>query len=288
MIQSMTAFARVQKQSDWGSVSWEVRTVNHRYLEVSFRMPEMLRELESELRKLAAASLGRGKVECHLSFNASKEMKSQANINHSLLQAILDGYQQVASATEQRGHPRPMELLRWPGILNVEEQWDDEIKAVIIDAFNLCLQDLVSTRENEGLALKTLLEQRINAIKDELLQLRPLLTDLVAKQRQKIIERFNQLQLEVDNQRLEQEVVLLAQKADVNEEVDRLDTHLTEVSRLLSGTKVMGRRLDFLMQELNREANTLASKANEPGVSSIAVNIKVLIEQMREQIQNIE
>jgi len=288
MVQSMTAFARCQQEGEWGSVNWELRSVNHRYLELAFRLPESLRELESELRSVVKAKLGRGKLECCLHYQASQSSQSKAIINQSLLQAVMDGYHQVAVATEQRGHPRPMELLRWPGMLSVEEQWDESMKQAIIDSFKVAIDDLVRVRQEEGQALASLLKQRLEAIDESLTQLRPLLTGLVDSLRKKIVDRVSQLQVDVDNQRLEQEVAMLAQKADVNEEVDRLDTHLSEVAKLISSDKVVGRRLDFLMQELNREANTLASKANEPTVSSIAVNIKVLIEQMREQIQNIE
>ena len=289
MIRSMTAFARQSEEFSWGALAWEIRSVNHRYLEPSFKLPEQMRVLENALREALRNSLNRGKVECALRLqllnNAGAE---QLNINQLRLQQVIQACEQIQSQLEQATAINPLELLQCPGVIEESSVDTDAIGKQILAAFHQTLNQLQEAREREGTVLKQFIEQRLDSIDVITAKVRSHMPDILQAQRNKLTTRLAELKTELDQDRLEQEMVILAQKADVDEELDRLQTHTQEVRRILGKGSPCGRRLDFLMQELNREANTLSSKSIVSDTTQSAVELKVLIEQMREQIQNIE
>ncbi|MDG1772951.1 MAG: YicC family protein [Oceanicoccus sp.] len=289
MIRSMTAFARQASQHDWGSLIWEIRSVNHRYLEPSFKLPESMRRLENDLRERLRKTLSRGKVECSLrvQFQAGGG-SSQLSINTELLTQLISAGESVQQQLNEPSALNPLQLLQWPGIMSEPETDSDLMCEQALALFQVTLEQLVESREREGAALKLFIEQRLDTIGDITAAVKQQLPKILQAQRQKLQERLQELKTELNEDRLEQEMVILAQKADVDEELDRLDAHLIEVRRVLNKGGACGRRLDFLMQELNREANTLSSKSIVTDTTQAAVELKVLIEQMREQIQNIE
>lgn len=287
-MQSMTAFARKQASGEWGSAIWELRTVNHRYLDIYFKIPDNFRELELSWREILAKSLSRGKIECFLRFQMTAKTDSHVIINTPLVKALLQGSNEIAQITGQATQLRPYDILRWPGVVEIPEVDLNEVHAVITHLLNDAVTSIVEIRKREGKGLKTIIEQRLQAILQQIKKARSFQNQVVVNNKAKLIKRFEELKLHLDGNRLEQELVLLVQKVDIAEELDRLDTHVKEVFRLLQQHEVIGRRLDFLMQELNREANTLGAKSVEPEITSVAVELKVLIEQIREQVQNIE
>ncbi|WP_252273694.1 YicC/YloC family endoribonuclease [Pseudomonas subflava] len=287
MVHSMTAFARVESASAHGTLSWELRSVNHRYLEPHLRLPDAFRDLEGAVREALRQGLSRGKVECTLRFAEEGAGKS-LQVDDERARQLIAAAEQVAALIRQPAPLNPLEVLGWPGVLVADAADPQALNAAALGLFEQALGELKSGRAREGAELAKLLGERLDGILDEVAALRVLVPEMLANQRQKIEARFAEMKAELDPQRLEQELVLLAQKSDVAEELDRLATHVTEVRRVLKAGGAAGRRLDFLMQELNREANTLGSKAFDPRSTQAAVNLKVLIEQMREQVQNIE
>ncbi len=288
MIKSMTAFARQAAQGEWGTAIWELRSVNHRYLDQSWRLPEALRPMEFECRPLVKKYLQRGKLEVSLQFQTGIAIDVDAKINQPLIQALIAGGQQVAALTGQASELRTNELMRWPGVVDIASDPIASCKDELTASFEAALQKMVSMRETEGKALADLICERLHGIEQHVAELKRETPKLLQVQRDKMLERFAKLEIEANPERLEQELVIWAQKIDVAEELDRLQTHLVAVSDCLKKSEPMGRRLDFLMQELNREANTLASKATQADITHTSVELKVLIEQMREQVQNIE
>ncbi|MFP5420151.1 MAG: YicC/YloC family endoribonuclease [Gammaproteobacteria bacterium] len=287
MIHSMTAFARAEQASANGTLSWELRSVNHRYLEPHLRLPESFRDLEGAVREALRNGLSRGKVECTLRFsddNAGKALQVDLERAAQLIAAA----ESVAGLIKQPAALNPLEVLGWPGVLVADAADPQALNQSALSLFTEALNELKNGREREGSELAKLLNERLNSILEQVVALRELVPQMLAGQRQKILDRCAEMQAELDPQRLEQELVILAQKSDVAEELDRLSTHVSEVRRVLKTGGQAGRRLDFLMQELNREANTLGSKAFDTRSTQAAVNLKVLIEQMREQVQNIE
>lgn len=287
MPSSMTAFARQTIECPWGTAAWEIRSVNHRYLETSFRMPETVRDIEMALRELARKHLQRGKVDCILQLNIAQESGDVA-VNEPLARQYITASEQLAERMNNPAPISPLDILRWPGVLKEPEIDREELKKTLLDLFTQSLEQLAEGRRREGEKLGQLIEQRLDAIAVEVTAVRGNLPLLLAAQRQKILDRLEEVCAKLDHERLEQELVLMAQKADVDEELDRLETHLAEIRRVLKRNEPIGRRMDFLMQELNREANTLSSKSIASDTTNSAVELKVLIEQMREQIQNIE
>ncbi|MFW4740865.1 YicC/YloC family endoribonuclease [Pseudomonas aeruginosa] len=283
MVHSMTAFARVEQAGTHGTLSWELRSVNHRYLEPHLRLPDAFRDLEGAVREALRQGLSRGKVECTLRFAEETAGKSL-----QVDQERAPAAEGVAALIRQPAPLDPLAVLAWPGVLVADSADPQALNAAALEAFGQALEQLKAGRSREGQELAKLLNDRLDAMLVEVGNLRELVPTMLANQRQKILDRFAELKAELDPQRLEQELVLLAQKSDVAEELDRLATHVGEVRRVLKAGGAAGRRLDFLMQELNREANTLGSKAFDPRSTQAAVNLKVLIEQMREQVQNIE
>jgi uncharacterized protein (TIGR00255 family) len=287
MVHSMTAFARAERAGSQGTLSWEVRSVNHRYLEPHLRLPESFRDLEGAVREALRQGLSRGKVECTLRFTEETAGKP-LQVDRERASQLVAAAEIVASLIKQPAALNPLEVLAWPGVLVADAADPQALNNDAMALFNEALEELKAGRAREGADLSKLLDERLEAIKIEVATLRTLVPQMLAAQRQKVLDRFIDMKAELDPQRLEQEMVLLAQKSDVAEELDRLSTHVTEVRRVLKTGGQAGRRLDFLMQELNREANTLGSKAFDPRSTQAAVNLKVLIEQMREQVQNIE
>ena len=287
MVHSMTAFARTERAGTHGTLSWELRSVNHRYLEPHLRLPEAFRDLEGAVREALRQGLSRGKVECTLRF-AEENAGKQLQVDSERARQVIAAAEQVAALIRQPAPLNPLEVLAWPGVLVADSADPQALNAAALKLFDQALSELKAGRAREGAELAKLLNERLDSILEEVAALRELVPQMLAGQRQKIETRFAEMQAELDPQRLEQELVLLAQKSDVAEELDRLSTHVSEVRRVLKAGGAAGRRLDFLMQELNREANTLGSKAFDPRSTQAAVNLKVLIEQMREQVQNIE
>ena len=282
MIRSMTAFSR----HEHGAAVWEIRSVNHRYLDVSFRMPEKLRHLETDLKSQFKDKVQRGKIECSLKVNTG-ELKTRVSINQDLVQDLDQAMSQVAAITGMEDRGDILSLLRWPDVLTIEES-GDELITEAQQSFTLAVDQLVEMREREGKELASLLDSRLVDIETTVEKLREETPAIIAHQHEKLLKRLDDIDVEVEQGRVEQELVILAQKLDVAEELDRLVTHVLEVRRNLEADEPVGRRLDFLMQELNREANTLSSKAAAASTTMQAVDLKVSIEQMREQIQNIE
>ncbi|MDX2422953.1 MAG: YicC/YloC family endoribonuclease [Amphritea sp.] len=287
MTRSMTAFARQEAQHEWGSLIWEVRSVNHRYLEPHLRLPESLRDIEGPLREALRKKLSRGKIECTLRFVA--EAQSQTlTVNETFARELLDAAQQMENLLQVSKPIDTMDLLRWPGVLQDTSLDMDAVKKAALSLFHTALDELIESRAREGVELAALIDQRLDTITEIVVDVRSKLPGILQAQRDNLKARLEEFKADLDQNRVEQEMVILAQKADVDEEMDRLNTHVQEVKRVLKSKGPIGRRLDFLMQELNREANTLSSKSIVTDTTQSAVELKVLIEQMREQIQNIE
>ena len=288
MIRSMTAFARQQQAFAWGTAIWELRSVNHRYLEPSFKLPDNMKSLEPTLRDKLRKQLSRGKVESLLRLQLNSGSSSTISVDQALLAQLIAAGEAVQAGLKQPAAINPLEVLQWPGILTEQGQDNETMQEQTVALYQQVLELLIETRQREGGELKAIIEQRLAAIDIITNAVRKQMPLILDAQKQKIQERLAELKTELDPERVEQEIVLIAQKADVDEELDRLQTHVNEVRRVLDKGGACGRRLDFLMQELNREANTLSSKAIVSDSTQAAVELKVLIEQMREQIQNIE
>ncbi len=288
MIHSMTAFARQETKQSWGNATWELKAVNHRYLDTSFRMPESFRDTELSLREFIRKQLHRGKVECTLRMQLSDDELATISLNDALLEQLVAMTQTVGSKLEGPGKINPMNLLTWPGVIEQAQQDDEEMKQAIKELFAETITSLIKCRQREGDALKQAIEDRLIAIKEQVNIVEKMVPTIIESQRQKVVDRIAEITQEVDQNRLEQELVYFTQKMDVAEEMDRLVTHINEMQRVLNKGGPVGRRLDFLLQEMNREANTLGSKSQHSDTAHASVEIKVLIEQIREQVQNIE
>lgn len=289
MVHSMTAYARAQQELDAGLVlTWELKSVNHRFLESQFRMPEQLRGLEHGLRELLRRHLKRGKVDCTLRADAAGSGQ-RLQLNRPLLLQILATLEQVRRDAPEVGAPSAMDILRWPGMLGGELELDvDTLSEPVTDLFESVLAELLAHRSREGEALKATVEDRLDAIDALVDAIRRHTTSTAHQVRQRLRQRLAELEASVDPERLEQEVALLAGRGDVAEELDRLRIHVEEARAALRAPGPHGRRLDFLTQELNREANTVGAKSVLAETSQRAVDLKVVIEQIREQVQNLE
>jgi len=285
---SMTAFSRQQSEQDWGSLTWELRSVNHRYLEASVRLPELFSGLENSVRGALRKQLSRGKVECQLRYKAGESFQTELHLNLPLIQKLIRDNTEVEAIAIASTNLVSMEILRWPGVIQDQEFDIKAIEKQALELFNAALDDLIASRRREGEELKGFIQHRLVSIRAIVASVKTAMPEILAAQRQNLADKLAELKAELEPARLEQEITLLAQKADVDEELDRLNSHLNEVERVISSSGQKGRRLDFLMQELNREANTLSSKSIVAETTLNAVELKVLIEQMREQIQNIE
>jgi len=288
MIRSMTAFCRQDLKEPWGDLTCEIKSVNHRYLEPSFRLVENLRQLEPTLRESLRKQLARGKIEVSIRFQTTDQGGNKLVVNTDLINQLVAASQQIQSSIGSDNQIDSGELLRWPGVLIAEETDQDLITTAALSLFEHTLKGFIEAREREGSALKDIVEQRINDIEKQTQLIQQKLPDIIQRQKEKLLNRLSELKSQLDNDRVEQEILFMAQKIDVDEELDRLKTHVDEVSRVLNKGGPAGRRLDFLMQELNREANTLGSKSIDAQTTQASVELKVCIEQMREQIQNME
>ena len=288
MIRSMTAFSRKELNAQWGTLSWELRSVNHRYLEIHPRLPDTLRDLENPVRESLRKSLSRGKVECSLKLKAENITPTSLEINENFVKQLLEAANRLTHMTGDTSGLSVTDLLGWPGVITSPEADQSEIQQAALGLLKEALQDFVAGREREGQVLNDIISDRLDKIDEQVVIVRQHLPEIVQAQKEKLQARLEEISANVDQDRLEQEIVYLAQKSDVDEELDRLETHVKEVRRTLKQGGAVGRRLDFLMQELNREANTLGSKSINTLTTQAAVELKVLIEQMREQIQNIE
>jgi len=284
----MTAFARREQPTPQGDLTWEIRSVNHRYLELSLRLDDCFRPLEMQIRKLFSDKLARGKVDATLRYKVPEQQQSTINIDQDLAQSVLEQCSELAKLSKQVAPVNMLEVLKWPGVLKADTPDQAALNNSVITALNHAIDELITTRETEGLALQKMIEQRCDEVNKITQQTHQLMPEILSQQRQRLADKVADLAVNLDPERLEQEMVLLAQKSDVAEELDRLQNHIDEVQNVLQRTEPIGRRLDFLMQELNREANTLASKSINTETTQNSVDLKVLIEQMREQIQNIE
>lgn len=288
MVLSMTAFARKQRSTAQTVLVWEIRSVNHRYLETSFRFPEALRGLEPLVRDAIRKKLARGKIDCQLRIEAEDSQDKALQIDEDMVIRLNNVSGEVLHLTGGGNALSVMEILKWPGVLRESASLPENLEDQAMSLFQETLDDLIATRRREGEELFGFITKRIASVREILKSVRKLMPEILARQQQALRDRLETLKIELDPARLEQEIVLFAQKCDIDEELDRLETHLNEVERVLALREPSGRRLDFLMQELNREANTLSSKSIVAETTLNAVDLKVFIEQMREQIQNIE
>lgn len=287
MIRSMTGFARVTAEGEWGELAWELRSVNHRYLDVNLRLPDELRSLEADFRQQATAALGRGKVECTLRLRTA-EVSGALHIDETRLAELTEACARIQASLPEATNLDPLRALSWPGILREAVPDREALQSAAREAFDRALVQLAEVRGQEGERLAELLRARAADVADLAACVRERLPQVHQAWRDRLRERLADLDVEADPNRLEQELVLQAQKADVDEELTRLDSHVQALQEALDRDDPVGRRLDFLMQEFNREANTLSSKSQDAEVTQCAVEMKVLIEQMREQVQNIE
>ena len=271
MMLSMTAFSRQQADKEWASLIWELRSVNHRYLETSVRLPESFRGLENVIRDTIRKKLNRGKIECQLRFQVVEASQSDLQLNKELIAKLVRANDEINQIADLDNQLTSAEILRWPGVVADQDVDADTIEREAIDLFTAALDDLVSSRVREGEALKGMLNQRVVSIREIVASIRQKIPEIICGQRKNLLEKLEELKAELEPTRLEQEIAILAQKADVDEELDRMDSHLKEVERIIESNGQKGRRLDFLMQELNREANTLSSKSIVVGTTLGAV-----------------
>lgn len=287
MIYSMTAFARRELKAEWGTAVWEIRSVNQRFLETYFRLPEQFRSIEPVLRERFRKQLQRGKVECSLRYSPNEGAVGKLSLNEDLAKQLMHAADWVQSHGQSSG-VNPVDILRWPGVIAAEETDMNSIQTEVLAEFDKTLTDFIEARSTEGTNLKAMIEQRLDGIDVEVAKVTERMPEVIAWQKEKILTRFEEAKLELEEGRVEQEMIMLAQKVDVAEELDRLKSHIGETRKILNKGGACGRRLDFMMQEFNRESNTLGSKSIHTDITQSAVELKVLIEQMREQIQNIE
>ena len=288
MARSMTAFARQELTKDWGTLTLELRSVNHRYLDISMRMPEEFRNLEHKIREQISAKLARGKVDVGLKFSRAGVDNAEFEINTKLVEQLAHASREIDHILYNSAAVSSLDILRWPGVIKTPELDSDALTQSLFELLDITLKDMLEGREREGKKLVELIEERCQSITAVVADVKKRMPEIMQTWREKLLARMQEARVEVDENRVEQELVVLAQKTDVDEELDRLTTHVAEVQRVLKDKRPIGRRLDFLMQELNREANTLGSKSIDTETTKASVDLKVFIEQMREQIQNIE
>jgi len=288
MLKSMTGFGRNEVETEFGDLLWELRSVNHRYLEINVRMPEELRALEPRVRAQIGKKLSRGKVEATLKLLASQQSVAELVLDADVLSAVADAVKQVQEAIPKSAGVDPLQVIQWPGVLSSNKNQHDEITRQAMVCLESAVDDLVATREREGEKTADMLRARCAKVGSHIDVLRQHRPAVVERQREKLKAKLSELNIDHNEHRLEQELVFVAQRLDIDEELDRLAAHVSEFDKAIKRSGPIGRRLDFLMQEFNREANTIGSKAADLDTTGASVDIKVLIEQMREQVQNIE
>ncbi len=289
MLRSMTAYGRKEVSGQWGVLTWELRSVNHRYLDISLRLPEELRTIEPEVREKISQHLKRGKMEAMLRFRGAENVTTEIQVRHDLAHKIAAACRDIVNE-DMRNHAlvNPMDILRWPGVVGQDEVDYKPVQIAAINSLNDALSDYIASREREGEKITDMLTRRCEGILEIVKKVRELRPGVLNNLREKWTMRLADIDVQADPARLEQELVFAAQKLDIEEELDRLDAHVTELYNVLKRNEPVGRRLDFLIQEFNREANTLSSKSADIDTTGLSVDLKVLIEQMREQVQNLE
>jgi len=288
MIQSMTAFARAQSQGTWGTAVCELKSVNHRYLEFRVHLPEAFYSLEQPMHDSLRQHVKRGKVECYFRFQPGATGEASLQVDFPLAKRLIKANQEIAQFLPGAVVLNSMDILQWPGVIQTNEINFEGVHKEFMNLLQVTIKDLLATRQREGEELKTIFLHRLDELQGESVKVKGRLPMILQHQRERLLKHFNEAQLEMDKQRLEQEMVFFSQKIDVTEEIERIETHIVEVRRVLKQGGVIGRRLDFLMQELNREANTLGAKSVDVETTRASLEMKVLIEQLREQMQNIE
>ena len=285
---SMTAFSRVVGQTPWGEVTCELRSVNHRYLEVNLRLSDEVRSLEPRIREVVAQHLKRGRVDCTIRLQQQEVWTEDIELNSGLVDKLIAAGGQIRDRSADIQPLRVADLLRWPGVVQTIQMDEGQVGAVAMQCLTNAIGQLVDIRKKEGAQLLETLKQKQKAAQHVVDDLKASIPEWQELFRQRVEKRLQEVAVELDPARVEQEMLIYIQKADVTEEMDRLEVHLNEVSNVFKQKQPIGRRLDFLMQELNREANTLGSKSNDTRLTQASVELKVLIEQMREQVQNLE
>jgi uncharacterized protein (TIGR00255 family) len=288
MIYSMTGYATGAREFPFGVLNVELRSVNHRYLDIQFRMPDDLRAIEPQLRELLTAKLNRGKVECRILLSGAAGSTQLPELNETLLPQLITLSERVRAALPGAGELRIADVLRWPGMLGTDTLPMEELRTACVELVQAILAEFAASRAREGEKLRAMLRERAAAMQARVAEVAPRMPQVIAAFQEKLAARLKEALAAGDDERIRQEVALFANRIDVDEELTRLATHITELNRILDQGGVVGKRLDFLMQELNREANTLGSKSVDVAVTQVAMGLKLLIEQMREQVQNIE
>ncbi len=288
MIHSMTGYATASRELAWGAVSVELRSVNHRYLDLSFRMPDELRPVEQAMREMISAAMTRGKIECRVSYALRPGAQGSSELDATLLAQLLQLNAQVQAALPEARPLGVPDILRWPGMLGSDTMPVDEFRTTATELLGTALGEFSAARAREGAKLAAVILERAAGMRERIAVVKPRLPEIIAAFQDKLNTRLKEAMLSADDERVRQEITLFINKIDVDEELSRLATHLDELQRIVGKGGASGKRLDFLMQELNREANTLGSKSADVEVTRVAMDLKLLIEQMREQIQNIE
>ncbi len=288
MVKSMTAFARCSDEQAWGELTWELRSVNHRYLEAQIKLPENLRSIENTLRNRLIKRVKRGKLDCVLYYRPSQGQQTEICVNEDYANAVIKACLSISKQLRQPGEMDVFEVLKWPGVVENPQSDLTSVTQAALKLFDGALESLCEGRKSEGGRLQQMLETRVLAMRQIVDSERLRRPQVLQQTRDRLIKKLDELHVSCDKDRLEQELVYLAHKMDVDEELDRLDSHFTEVENTFRREEPVGRRLDFIMQEFNREANTLGAKSAAMETTRASVDLKVLIEQMREQVQNIE
>ncbi|VAW72711.1 Protein YicC [hydrothermal vent metagenome] len=288
MTRSMTAFANCSDEQDWGTCVWEIRSVNHRYLDIQIKLPEELRSIENNIRNRFASHVKRGKLECVLRCKPSQNQQTEICVNEDYASAIIRACTSISKTLHQPSEMNAIEVLKWPGVVEASQVDFTQLARGALNLFDSALESLCETRQSEGVRLQQMLEERLLAMRQIVKGERQRRPQIVQQTRDKLIKKLEALNASYDKDRFEQEMVYLAQKMDVDEELDRLESHFTEIEDIFKRDEPVGRRLDFIMQEFNREANTLGAKSTDIETTQASVELKVLVEQMREQVQNIE
>jgi len=288
MTASMTAFSRNHMSTSWGQLIWEIRSVNHRYLDIHLRLPDSLRIIEEAVREKINSQLARGKIECCLRFQVDRNQPGSMSINTGLVDRLTEMSNEIEKRIYESSSIGVTDILSWPGVITEDGIDYESLAESAVVMLDDTLKDLIRNRQREGERLSELVRTRLTAIEEQVGKVRAVLPEIATAFRLKLENRLNELKESLDAGRLEQEIVIFASKSDIAEELDRLESHITETRHALDSNKPVGRRLDFLMQEMNREANTLGSKSSDIRITNASIELKVLIEQIREQIQNIE
>jgi uncharacterized protein (TIGR00255 family) len=284
----MTGYAAVTREVAAGTLTLELKTVNSRFLDVQFRVGEELRSVEPQLRELATASLARGKLDCRLAFAASPLARGEAALNAEALARLARLSQLVRDAVPDAQPLRVIEALHWPGVLGEDNAATERLREAALDAMRAALAELAAARTREGAKLAQMIRERVARIRSRLTDIEPLIPQAIAAYAERLATKLRDALAAADEERIRQEIAVFGVRIDVAEELSRLGAHLDEVDRVLAAGGAVGKRLDFLMQELNREANTLGAKSVSKEISAAVLEFKVLIEQMREQVQNLE